>query len=377
MAVLAASVAWVSAGAAPGCTVLQVRSTVPGANSTLYRVMLPTAESTRLGQLDYRVNALGYAASQGLVYAMAERGRFGLYTEGIHVVTLGRSGEVRDLGPVRADQRGTPWHPANTATAGAIKGNRWYVQDGNQLYAVDVDPASRTYLSVLSRTAVQSSHWPFALDDFDVDPVDGELYGVSMTFSAAAAIVRIDPDSGRVTKLVDAPGLPPSTYGSVVIGSDRALYVTANEVGGLYRVERDGSVTKLAGVLPMSSSDAAGCLTQAAPMPRPPTPRPPTPRPPAPELPTTPMLAATPPPAPPVQSPVPSATPSTPAPSTPEPRSIRTPPVPPPEPGAYAPPTQEAGIEHSGHDTKEKRRWALATVLLLIGGSAAVRRLGR
>lgn len=365
-AVLAASVGWVvSAGAAPGCTVLQVRNIGPGSVSALYRVVLPAADSTGLGKLEYRMNALGHSGSQGLVYGMAERGPFGRFPDGAHVVALDRAGRAYDLGPVRSASR-----PLTAPKAGAIKGNRWYVGDGRFLYAVDVDPRSATYLSVLSMTAIQPWHWPFALDDFDVDPVDGELYGVSMTHHGPPAVVRIDRGSGRVSKLVDAPGLPPSGYGSVVIGPDRALYVTANQVGGLYRVGRDGSVKRLAAVPPMSSSDAAGCLRQTPPPSPPSTTTPSTPPP------TTMPPSTTPPPpltsAPPNQT---SSMPSRVPPSTP-PTSSRPSPVPPPEPGSYAPrTTQEPGGDHAGHDTEEKRRWALAMLLLLIGGSAAVRRL--
>ncbi|WP_029535801.1 DUF6923 family protein [Saccharopolyspora spinosa] len=364
----------VSAGEAPGCTVLQVRNIGPGSVSALYRVLLPAADSTGLGMLEYRMNALGYSSSQDLVYGMAERGPFGRFPDGAHVVALDRAGLADDLGPVRAAAR-----PLTAPKAGAIKGNRWYVGDGGFLYAVDIDPTSATYLSVLSMTEIQPWHGPFALDDFDVDPVDGELYGVSMTYHGLPAVVRIDRGTGRVSKLADAPGLPPSGYGSVVIGPDRALYVTANQVGGLYRVSRDGSVTRLAVVPPVTSSDAAGCLRQtpppSAPPPQPPTTTSPTTTPSTTTSPTTTSHSTTPEPtsALPSQSFTPPA-PSRVPPST-LPTSSRPSPAPPPEPGAYAPPTQEPGADHAGHDTKEKRRWALAMLLLLIGGSAAVRRL--
>ncbi|MGW3473449.1 DUF6923 family protein [Saccharopolyspora sp. NPDC000995] len=371
-AVLAAPAGWVvSAGTAPGCTVLQVRNIGPGSVSALYRVVLPAADSTGLGMLEYRMNALGYSGPQDLVYGMAERGPFGRFPDGAHVVALDRAGRARDLGPVRAAAR-----PLTAPKAGAIKGNRWYVGNGGFLYAVDVDPTSATYLNVLSMTAIQPWRGPFALDDFDVDPVDGELYGVSMTYRGMPAIVRIDRGSGRVSKLADTPGLPPSGYGSVVIGPDRALYVTANQVGALYRVSRDGSVTRLAMVPPVSSSDVAGCLRQTPP-PSPPPPQPPTTTSPTTTPSTPPPLSTTPAPTPTSALPSRSSGPPTPSrvpPST-LPTSSRPSPAPPPEPGAYVPPTQAPRVDHAGHDTKEKRRWALAMLLLLIGGSAAARRL--
>ncbi|MCI2420792.1 hypothetical protein MOQ72_25415 [Saccharopolyspora sp. K220] len=345
--VLVASATWVVlAEAAPACTMLQARNTAT--TSALHRVELPAAESTALGELDYRLNALGYADSQGVVYGIAEPGR---------VVTLSPTGQVRDLGPVRAAHSDARRHRFAAPTAGAVAGNRWYVQENGHLDVVDIDPASRTYLSVVSTTELRPWHWRFSLDDFDVDRVDGELYGV-LTYSDAAAVVRIDRDSGRVEKLVVVPGLPPSDYGSVVIGPDRALYVTANEVGGLYRVGRDGSVAKLAVFPPMSSSDAAGCLRQV-PLP------PPTST--APTTTTTPTTTAPPTSRPSTRSPTPSNEPSPTAP----PPTTRA-----PEPDD-ATATQEPESESSDDDTREKRRWALAALLLLIGGSAAVRGLGR
>ncbi|SDY40677.1 hypothetical protein SAMN05216215_102629 [Saccharopolyspora shandongensis] len=373
VAVLAASTAWVvSAGAAPGCTVLQVRNAGPARTSVLYRVSLPAAESVRLGALDHRLNALGYARSQGLVYGMAASGPSGPFPDGAHVVTLDRSGRTHDLGPVRAGRADTPWHPLAAPTAGAVKGNRWYVRQGSYLYAVDVDPTRPTYLSVLAMTAIRSPHWPFGLGDFDVDPVDGELYGVSMTHRGTAAIARLDRVGGRVTELADAPGLPPSTYGSVTIGPDRALYVTADEAGGLYRVGRDGSVEKLAALPPMLGSDASGCLGSVPSPPPPPPPSPPLPPtttpPPSTTAPTTPSTTR--------PTPSPASAPPSRRPTSPS-RTVPLPPplLPPPEPGGYAPATPERGGGTVGHDTEEKRRWALAALLLLIGGSAAVRRL--
>ncbi|MGP4021393.1 DUF6923 family protein [Saccharopolyspora sp. 5N708] len=362
MLVLVASAAWVvAAQAVPTCTALQVRNTGPASTSALYRVVLPAAESTALGELDYRLNALGYAGSQGLVYGIAERGRSGPFPDGGHVVTFDLTGRARDLGPVRAGRPDTPWHPLTAPAAGAIVGNRWYVAEKGYLYEVDIDAASRGYLSVVSMVQLHPGHGRSSFADFDVDPIDGELYGVS-SIHQTAAVVRIDRRSGRVEKLVDVPGLPPSGYGSVVIGPDRALYVTANKSGELYRVGRDGSAAKLATFARMSSSDAAGCLRQTIP------PSPPTSTAPPPPTTTAPTTTLTPPPL--TSSPTPPTT-TSPSPTT----SIAPPTTRPPEHDDYIPPTQEPGSEDSGHDTEDKRRWALAALLLVIGGSAAVRAL--
>ncbi|MER5387688.1 serine protease [Saccharopolyspora sp. NPDC002686] len=359
--VLLASVTWVlSAAAVPECSVLQVRNR--GGPSAAYRVDFPAATSTRLDPPGYRLNALGYAASQHLVYAVGDGGR---------AVALTADGQARELGPIRAGREGTWWYPLSTPDAGAISGNRWYLAESGYLYTVDVRPGSRTFLEVLSMVAIEDRSWR-SFDDFDVDPVDGELYGIGTTRTGASALVRLDRGSGRVAEVVDVPQLPPLSYGSVVIGSDRALYVTANESGGMYRVERGGAVTRLATVLPMLSSDAAGCLSGEAPPPVPPPTSSTTTSPTSTTSPTT------------TPSPVPTPTTTTRPPSSPasEPEPTPEPSSEPPlrtsaKPGNFAPPTQERDAESSGHSTGEKRRWALAALVLLIGGSAAVRRLAR
>ncbi|KAA5838256.1 hypothetical protein F1721_02080 [Saccharopolyspora hirsuta] len=372
--VLLASVAWVAGAAAvPGCSVLQIRNR--GGLSTLHRVDFPAADSTRLDAPGYRLNALGYSAPQRVVYGMASRGASGPFPDGGHAVAVTPDGRTRDLGPVRAGREGSWWHPLRAPSAGAVSGNRWYLVEDGYLHVVDVDPGSRTYLEVLSTVGVEGLGWPMSLDDFDVDPVDGQLYGISATSTGVAAVVRLDR-GGRVVAVTEVPELPPLSYGSVVIGPDRALYATADESGAVYRVERDGSATWLATVLPMASSDAAGCLTGDPPDP-PPTTAPP---PPTTTAPPTTSPASEPPVPPSAEPPSSSSVPEPglpPGPSpTPEPPPPSPPPAP-PTPGNYAVPTEEPEVETSGHTTEEKRRWALAALVLLIGGSAAVRRLAR
>ena len=56
------------------------------------------------------------------------------------------------------------------------------------------------------------------------------------------------------------------------------------------------------------------------------------------------------------------------------------PPEPVEEPSETASPASASegpDADESGHTTQEKRRWALAALVLLIGGSAALRALGR
>lgn len=368
LALLAAVVA-PAAEAETACEALQVRTR--GSTSVLHRVVLPDFTDTRVGALPYRVNALGYSTAQGFAYGIASG-----FSDGGHVVVLRPRDPPVDLGPVIAGRADTRWNPLDHPTAGAIEGDRWYVLEDDHLRAVDVDPASPTFRHVLSSVELDEHHGPFGVDDFDVGP-DGLLYGVAQTYAGIPAVVRVDHRTGAVDPVVWLPGLLPDRYGSVVIGRDRALYVTANHSGGTYRIGSGGALVKLADVPHMSSSDAAGCLRGP-----PPTPQPPPPT-------TTPPQPTTTRPTPPSPAPSTTAPPATSAPTRPAPTVTPTPtrgPVPtepveqpsePSETASSASVTEDPDADELGHTTQEKRRWAVAALVLLIGGSAAVRALGR
>ncbi|MEV4733669.1 hypothetical protein [Saccharopolyspora sp. NPDC049426] len=375
LALLAAVVA-PPAEAAPACEALQVRTR--GSTSVLHRVVLPDFTDTRVGVLPYRMNALGYSAAQGYAYGIASG-----FSDGGHVIVLRPSDPPLDLGPVIAGRADTVRNPLDHPTAGAIRGNRWYVLEDDYLHVVDVDPESPTFRHVLSSVELDEHHGPFGVDDFDVGP-DGLLYGVAQTYSGIPAVVRIDHRTGVVDPVVWLRKLLPDSYGSVVIGKDRALYVTANHSGETFRIGSGGNLEKLGEVPHMSSSDAAGCL-RSPPAPPPPPPPPPTSPPTTPPTTPPPTTTAPPPPTtppapPPPSAPAPSPTaPPTPTrgPAPPEPVEEPTEPSEASETASPASASEDPDADESGHTTQEKRRWALAALVLLIGGSAALRALGR
>ncbi|MEB3369129.1 DUF6923 family protein [Saccharopolyspora mangrovi] len=358
---LLASVVCPVAQAAPGCEVVQVRTT--GTTSVLHRVRLPDFVDTQVGVLPHRMNAIGYSTAQGGAYGIAEG-----FADGGHVVALRPTDPPLDLGPVIAGRADTRWNPLEHPTAGAIRGNRWYVLEDDYLYTVDVDPSSPTFRHVLSSIALEQRHGPFSVDDFDIGP-DGLLRGVAQNYAGIPAVVRLDQRTGVVEPVSWLPTLLPDSYGSVVTAGDGALHITANRSGGVYRISRGGELDELADLPGMSSSDATGCLR------KPPSPAPLPPEPPSPP-PTSPPSTTPPPP--------PSATAEQ-TPTPPRPTPTRTPAPPPPaEEPSESPETttptsssEEPDAEETGHTTEEKRRWALAGLVLLIGGGAAVRRLGR
>ncbi|MEC3981333.1 DUF6923 family protein, partial [Amycolatopsis sp. H20-H5] len=302
------------------CAILQVENQRPGEPSTLRRIELPSGRSELAGVAGYWISATAYAPGQDLVYGIADGDRSGRFRGGAHAVTIDpASAEVRDLGPVRlAGSRRPTWSVVTGATAAAMAGNSWYLRKESNLYTVDTDPASETYLRVLKRTPLRPVSLAIGIDDFAYDPADGLLYGVSTSSRGGGSVVTVDPATGQVQVV---PGLRfprADAYGAVVLGPDGALYATANRIGRrsvTYRLPRDGSAepAEIASGAPLVSSGAAGCLNTPAP----PTPIP-TPKP-------TPSPTPTPTPTPTPSGPTPTPTPS------PTPTPTSTPPEPPPE----------------------------------------------
>jgi hypothetical protein len=381
------------------CTILQAENERAGAPTTLRLLALPGGTTKRLTQAGYWINAMGYSAAQDVVYGVADGTRRGRYDHGAHAVRIDPSGQVTDLGVVgRAGSPNPVWSQVTGATAGAIAGNRWYVRQDSDLYTVDIDPASADYVRVVHRTALRPVSLAAGVDDFAHDPDSGLLYGVSTTSRGEGSVVTLDPATGKVTTV---PGLSfprGGAYGSVVLGPG-AIYATANRDGRrsvTYRLPRDGSgpAVEVATGPALVSGDAAGCYAEAAPPPPPPPPPTSTPTP-------TPTPSPTPAPVP----PTPTTTPTTPAPEPPppsqpppveQPAAVAPTPTPKPTPTVapkviepvvpppasakpYVRPTEkpEPVVNGTAVRTKEKRRWGLTALILVLGGGAAVAHVRR
>jgi hypothetical protein len=381
---VSASIAPAANGQGSACIALQVHNIRPEGLSALSRIELPGGAVTQLGEIGYRVNAMGYSPDQNLVYGVAEANRNDQFPGGAHVVTIDRDAQVTDLGPVsRAGGQHVPWSVITGATAGAIHGNKWYLRKDSLLYTVDIGPASRSYLTVLRVTPLRLTSLAVGVDDFDFDPADGLLYGVSMSWSGNGSVVTIDPGTGSV-RTVPGSRLPANgPAGSAVIGADGALYVTSNrddQRSVLYRIARDGSgsVTELASGPQLATSDAAGCLTGTTSPPVSTAPGNPPPGPlPPPNSPPTGSQAAAPPPSAPTPTPTPTPT-SAVAPagqSSPPPLATVSPPatrVSKPRPSQAL-----ATAVKRDHHTALKRRWGLAVLVLIFGASAAAHGMRR
>lgn len=315
-----------------------------GAPSTLVRLSLPSGSATKLDKVGNELNAIGYAPAQNLLYGVSTRSE---------VVTIDRRGVAVVRGKV---------HGVGDATAGAISGSTLYLRDGLKLMSLDVDPASPTYLKIIRWKWLS---WLADVDDFDFGP-DALLYGVT----GSGAVVSIDPVRGHVRIIAKPKALPHGTYGAVLMSSGRVLYAVNNRSDGksrLYRIPLSAPQTaaEIAAYPPAAVTDAAGCLPAPPVVEPPPPPTPPQPPPPpAAQRPVVPPAAPSPAPG--------TTTPAPPAESAPEAVPPPIPPAPTAKPKKSPPPSVRPAAAPVRPDTEKKRRWALTTILLILGTGAAV-----
>lgn len=359
------------AQAVRSCMILEVtgRSGLFGqdANVLLART-LPSDTATTIGTLPVPVNAIG--ADGALTYGLTEDG---------DVERITTDGRESDLGPLRGHGR------VEGAVGGTVAGDRWYVQAGDRLFQIELDPSSAAYLHVVASVELDPGFLAVGIDDFDLDPSTGAFYGIAQE-GFHDRVVRIDATDGEVTP-IGAPVPGGRGYGAVSFGPDGALYVRQDDIDGRsvrYQITLGGQATQLSSGPEVSASDATGCLPMAPPPPPPPpttTPAPPPPTrtthvppPPPGRTPPPPTRTTTP-------APTTSTSPATttrPAPSTtssakvvpPPPPSATTPaPPPPPLPGTIAPTNAVRAAQ---------RQWSIALLALILLGAAGARgRLGR
>lgn len=353
------------------CVALQVEADHHGP-STVYRLELPSGQVQALTTLDERLNAIGYSVPQDRVYGVDADG---------DVVVLDRTGR-----PV-ARSTGHP-HVLRHAAAGAVVAEKLVVRVGHLLFWVDIDPKSGRYLQVVREAWLWPPPYALNVDDFDLNPADGLLYGVATFPYGRAYVVAIDPGTGRVDRVPGTGQLPATHgYGAVVMGRDGALYVTSNNHKGrsvLHRVALDGSgtVTEITSRQARWSIDATSCLATppivdpippdpTVPPTTPPTPPQDPPQDPPQVPPLVPPMTTTPPgPIPPGATPGPTTTPAPPSAPTAEPPE---PPQDPTREPMRRPEPRAEKVSDGNRNVQEQRRWGLAAIVLILGAGIAAR----
>lgn len=334
------------AAADPGCEVLQVR--VAGANgpTTVHRVRLPGNSTTRLGRLPFRLDAVGYAATQDLVYGMAS---------GRRVIVIDGYGRMRDLG---VPNRGGGARLPTGAEAGAIDGTNWYLRSGSRLYTVDVDPGSRDYLRVVRVRQLRPARLA-GVADFATGERGGRLRAVTVSGRGDVIAVSMNPADGSIRPEPSVQLPAALSFDSIVVGPDGTLYAAARKRGGgtWFAISGSGAVRTVGSVPDSARGDAAGCLPALRRLPGPAPARPDAPE----RDPAQPL--------PPIPPPRPLPPPQDEQPAPDSPRDPETPEV------EGAPQQQEEVAMSAEQDrTAQKRGWALTVILLIFGAAAAARR---
>ncbi len=162
-----------------------------------------------VSSLPAQVNALAYLPKEEMFYGVA----------GKRFVTITSAGELTDRGPVPQDLEG--------AYAAATLGEHWIVQGGHSIVTHEVPSLTAVATVPLSPD--------FELGDWDVNPDDKMLYGV--TAGRQPQLIQIDPRSGAVKEIAAPAGLPPgSSYGAAAIDLYGTLQVLHNSTGRIFRV---------------------------------------------------------------------------------------------------------------------------------------------
>ncbi|WP_424184622.1 DUF6923 family protein [Actinokineospora sp. G85] len=353
--------------------------------STLVSVDLATGQTARLRTLNQRVDALAYA--RGRLHAIASSGIEGIYVPP-RLVTLDTAGNTVASKPITGTLLA-----GRLARGGAVIDDRFVVIAATKLFGINLDTGV-----IETRVPLSSPLDGLLVDDLAYRPADGMLYGATSLAGGPGKIIRVNPRTGAVSSAGLGELPPSSSYGSIVLGTDGALYPISNNTARAARVYRvpvaAGAKPTDTGITlnPSSSTDASECVPHPSPPP-PTTPPEPTPAPPpAPTPAPTPEPAPAPAPAPPAPQPPPAAAPpALPAPPAaqpvvPAPIGAPLPPVPaPPPPPAPTPPAAAPRRDWSPPSrveqptpkalardaTEKKRRWGVATVVLLLGAGAA------
>ncbi len=366
--VLATTLSLLSSGAGAAattnCVALEVRTAQWDSDaSTLMRVDLTGGTASTVARLSYRVNAIGYAPQQNVVYGIATRG-------GDRLARISTRGSLSDLGQVRG---------AHGGLSDAVLGSDLYVSSDGMLYAIGAGPSSGDFGSMTRRVSLRPEWLADGVDDFAVNDSNGLLYGVAGSGDGAASVVSVDPGSGAPREVRVVQGLPGwANYGSVVVAG-QIMYAIEDDVFGqsrLYRIPLDGSgpAIQLASWSSAEITDLAGCLATPVPPSTPPPPPPPTtthqpPHPPPASSTTTskPLpVQVIPPPKPPTTTTVAATTPTPP------------PPTPPVQTGARATLSSARTLaQASDKERNIERRWALTVVVVLFGGGAVAARRAR
>ncbi|MRH99973.1 hypothetical protein GH721_05435 [Kriegella sp. EG-1] len=201
------------------------------------------------------INGVGYNSTDGYLWGY-------LSTPQSTIVRIGKNFQV--------DQYTIPNLPTGNKYVGdiSIDGIYYFKAGGASYYKIDLNPESDTYLEYLGAFTLSKS---LSIADWAFNAADGMLYTVERSSNL---LYRIDPDNGEVTTLGIVPILEglSYTFGAVYFDVEGNFYISANQTGSVYKIERVQDITL--GLIKSnifafgpaaSSNDGARCPTAPVP----------------------------------------------------------------------------------------------------------------
>lgn len=165
------------------------------------------------------INAIGFNLTDGFIYGSNNTDDDGTISR------VDFNFNVSTLGPIVGLPSGR-----NYATGDVSPDGKLYVKSGRNLYIIDVDPASSTYLQLESLRLSNN----ISLTDWAFNPVDEQIYAAA---NNDRNLYRINPATGNVENLGSTGITAQSTFGAQFYDASGFLYLSRNQDGQIFRVD--------------------------------------------------------------------------------------------------------------------------------------------
>jgi len=197
-----------------------------GAQSTLYTDVNGSAGN---------INAVGYNVTDGEIWGSVANGT-GLALTGDSIARIGEDGIPHYY--VVSGLYSGGYNVGTVDNDGVLY---LYSSNQTQIFRVDVNPTSPTFLTllapVLNTTAMNIADWAF-------NPIDGLLYGVGN--ASPHVLYRINPVTGAATSVGNVTGnaaFTAGSFGAAYMDASGNLYVGDNTAGGVFKINTVHNVT--------------------------------------------------------------------------------------------------------------------------------------
>jgi uncharacterized repeat protein (TIGR01451 family) len=233
----------------------------PGPNVKLFSTDLLTGTLTQISTNSFMisggVNAIGFSQADNYIYGMMSG-----FSDNI-VARIDVSGVATSLGQIAGVPFFGPYISGDVNSSGVL---HIMSAAGNKIYAIDVNPSSSTYLTLLQTITLNI---PIGgLQDFAFHPSNGKLYTVQgssgtlyeISWSTGSNVIASDVNRGQPSGL---PGGAGNDYGAMYFDSAGDMYIYKN-AGAIYKINNVAAGSATARILTssataISNSDGARC----------------------------------------------------------------------------------------------------------------------